>query len=151
MTLPVFTLGHSTRSLEDFLALLGEHGVAVLADVRRFPGSRRFPHFQRDTLAGALAAAGVAYRHLPGLGGHRKPRPDSPNVYWTNTSFRAYADHMATPEFNDAFTELLTFAADRATAMMCAEAEPSRCHRHLVADALVAPWTSCGPHPRPQA
>ena len=138
MPLPVFTLGHSTRSLEDFLALLGEHGIELLVDVRRYPGSRRFPHFRRDTLAAALKAAGITYRHLPGLGGHRKPRPDSPHSYWTNAGFRAYADHMETAEFGEIFAELLGLASDHATALMCAEADPRRCHRQLVADALVA-------------
>lgn len=103
MPLPVFTLGHSTRGLEDFLALLAEHGVEVLADVRRYPGSRRFPHFRRETLAAALAAAGIAYHHLPGLGGHRKPRTDSPHTHWTSAGFRAYADHTETAEFQEAF------------------------------------------------
>ena len=138
MTYPVFTIGHSNRSLEDFVALLAEHGVETVADVRRFPGSRRFPHFSREVLADGLAAAGVAYRHLPGLGGHRKPRPDSPHTNWTNAAFRAYADHMETAEFAEAVAELLDIAAERPTTMMCAEAEPSRCHRRLVADALVA-------------
>ena len=138
MPLPVFTLGHSTRSLEDFLALLAEHGVELLADVRRFPGSRRFPHFRRETLAAALAAAGIDYRHLPGLGGRRKPHPGSSHTHWTNAGFRAYADHMETAEFADAFAEILGLADNRTTALMCAEAVPWRCHRQLVADALVA-------------
>lgn len=137
MSLAVYTLGHSTRSLEDFSALLAEFGVEVLADVRRFPGSRRFPHFRRESLAVALPAAGIAYRHLPGLGGHRKPSPDSPHSYWTHASFRAYADHMETPEFKQALAELLSLASNNLTAMMCAEAVPWRCHRQLVADALV--------------
>ena len=138
MPLPVFTIGHSTRSLEDFLALLEEHGVELLADVRRFPGSRRFPHFTREPLAAALTEAGMDYRHLPGLGGHRKPRPDSPHTHWTNAGFRAYADHMETAEFKGAFAQLLKLADDLTTALMCAEAVPWRCHRQLVADALVA-------------
>ncbi len=138
MPLPIFTLGHSTRSLQDFLALLDEHDIELLSDVRRFPGSRRFPHFRRETLAAALATAGIAYRHLPGLGGRRKPEADSPHTYWTNAGFRAYADHMETAEFRETFAELLELAADRTTALMCAEAVPWRCHRQLVADALVA-------------
>ena len=138
MPRPVFTLGHSTRSLEDFLALLDEHAVELLADVRRFPGSRRFPHFQREALAAALAEAGIDYRHLPGLGGHRKPRPASLHTYWTNAGFRAYADHMETAEFQGTFAELLDLVSDRTTALMCAEAVPWRCHRQLVADTLVA-------------
>ena len=138
MPLAVFTLGHSTRSLEDFLALLAEHDIKLLADVRRFPGSRRFPHFKREALAARLSAVGIAYRHLPGLGGHRKPRADSPHTYWKNASFRAYADHMETAEFEESYTELLTLASDHSTALMCAEAVPWRCHRQLVADALVA-------------
>lgn len=137
-TIPVFTLGHSTHSLEHFLALLTEHGVEVLADVRRFPGSRRFPHFRRETLAAALAAVGIAYRHLPGLGGRRTPRSGSPHSHWRNAGFRAYADHMETAEFEQALGELLELASHRRTAMMCAEALPWRCHRQLVADTLVA-------------
>lgn len=138
MSLPVFTVGHSTRSLEDFLALLTEHGIELLADVRRFPGSRRFPHFRREALGASLSAVGITYRHLLGLGGHRRPRADSPHSYWTNAGFRAYADHMETPEFEETFAGLLDLADDRRTALMCAEAVPWRCHRQLVADALVA-------------
>ena len=138
MPLPVFTLGHSTRSLEDFLTLPTEHDIELLADVRRYPGSRRFPHFHRDALAAGLNAAGIAYRHLPGLGGHRTPRPGSPHSYWTDAGFRAYADHMETAEFGETFAELLDLASEQTTALMCAEADPRRCHRQLVADALVA-------------
>lgn len=138
MPIPIFTLGHSTRSLEDFLALLAEHGVEVLVDVRRYPGSRRFPHFRRESLSAALSAAGIAYHHLPGLGGRRKPRPDSPHTYWKNAGFGAYADHMETAEFGEAFAELQALASERRAALMCAEAVPWRCHRQLVADALVA-------------
>ena len=134
----VYTLGHSTLSLADFCALLHAHGVAAIADVRRFPASRRHPHFAREALEKALADVGVAYVWLSGLGGRRRGRPDSPHVAWRVAAFRAYADHMETPEFASALTELLRLAETRATAIMCAEAVPWRCHRQLIADALVA-------------
>ncbi len=134
----VHTVGHSTRSLADFLGVLATHEISAIADVRRFPGSRRHPHFARDALAGALADVGVGYRWLPGLGGRRSPRADSPHVAWRSESFRAYADHMETPEFRDALASLLELAEERRTAIMCAEAVPWRCHRQLIADALVA-------------
>jgi uncharacterized protein (DUF488 family) len=110
--------------------------VPLLVDVRRFPVSRRHPQFSRDALAAALDAAGIAYRHEPDLGGHREPRPDSPNTGWRNAAFRGYADHMATPAFAEALARLL--AAPPRTAVMCAEGDPARCHRQLIADALVA-------------
>ena len=138
MQLPVFTLGHSTRTMEHFLVLLVEHGVDVLADVRRFPGSRRHPHFRRENLSAALREVGIAYRHLPGLGGRRKPRSDSLHTHWRNAGFRAYADYMDTADFDVAFAGLLELASQRRTAVMCAEAVPWRCHRQLLADALVA-------------
>ncbi len=134
----VFTIGHSTRPLEEFLALLRAHGITQLADVRTVPKSRRHPHFAGDALARSLAAAGIAYRHFAGLGGLRKPRRDSRNAGWRNDSFRGYADYMATDEFERALGELIEWSGGGPTAIMCAEAVWWRCHRQLVADALVA-------------
>src|SRR5690606_29318613 len=133
----VFTVGHSTRTVEELIALLRERGVTVLVDVRRFPGSRRHPQFGRDALAGALAAHGIGYTHSPGLGGRRPVRPDSPNTAWRNRGFRGYADHMQTREFAAALAELKDLAARETAAILCAEAVPWRCHRRLIADALV--------------
>ena len=132
----VFTIGHSTRSLGGFLALLEENGVRLLVDVRRFPSSRRFPHFSGKRLAEALSAAGLAYRHEVDLGGHRQPLPGSANRGWRNDAFRGYADHMATPAFRAALDRVLAGAATGA--VMCAEADPRQCHRQLIADALLA-------------
>jgi len=137
----IYTIGHSTRTLDDFVALLRAHAVAQLADVRTVPRSRRHPHFAADALARSLRHAGIVYRHLPGLGGLRKPRKDSANSAWRHEGFRGYADYMETAEFERALDELLAFAAagqPAATAIMCAEALWWRCHRQLVADALVA-------------
>ncbi|MBJ7598777.1 MAG: DNA repair protein [Candidatus Nephthysia bennettiae] len=136
--MPVFTVGHSTRSLDELVALLREHGVEVLADVRTAPGSRRLPHFSRPALEALLPPRGLGYVHLPELGGFRRPRPDSPNDGWQNRSFRGYADYMSTPEWRAGLDRLLTLAAARRVAAMCAEAQPWRCHRSLIADALVA-------------
>ncbi len=135
---PVLTIGHSTKSLEEFLELLRAHGVKRLIDVRSVPRSRRNPQFNRDTLAEALPAAGIAYSHAAGLGGLRKPRRDSPNGAWRNESFRGYADYMLTPEFGRALDELMASAAREQVAIMCAEAVHWRCHRSLIADALAA-------------
>lgn len=134
----VHTVGHSTLALPDFLAMLVADGVHAIADVRRYPASRRHPHFAREALAEALVAAGIAYRWLPGLGGRRRGRQDSPHVAWQSASFRAYADHMETAEFRTELDELLALARERPTAVMCAEAVPWRCHRQLIADTLVA-------------
>ena len=134
----VYTVGHSTLPLDAFLALLDAHAVAAVADVRSFPASRRHPHFAREALAAALAPAGLAYAWLPGLGGRRRGGAGSPHVAWRSPSFRAYADHMETAEFAAELARLLALAAARRTAVMCAEAVPWRCHRQLVADALVA-------------
>lgn len=118
--------------------MLARHGVDAIADVRAFPGSRRHPHFNRETLSEALATTGVAYHHLPALGGRRRPRPDAPSTGWRVAGFRAYADYMATPQFAEAFEELLQLAGGRRCAVMCAEAVPWRCHRTLISDALIA-------------
>ncbi|HEX2078366.1 MAG TPA: DUF488 domain-containing protein [Longimicrobium sp.] len=137
----VFTIGHSTRTAEEFIALLRENGVRLLVDVRRFPGSRRHPQFGRDALAAALADAGVAYRHEEALGGRRASDPSagpSPNTAWRHAAFRAYADYTATPPFRAALRRLMEDAAARPTVIMCAEAVPWRCHRRLITDALLA-------------
>lgn len=134
----VHTVGHSTLGADEFLALLRAHGIETIADVRRYPASRRHPHFAREPLAAALAQAGLAYVWLPALGGRRRGRPDSPHVAWRNESFRAYADHMDGEEFHAGLTALLALAAEHPTAVLCAEAVPWRCHRQLIADALVA-------------
>ena len=131
---PVFTIGHSTRELDHFLALLRDNGIERLADIRRYPGSRRYPHFSQDALSQSLPAHGMEYVHVPELGGRRKPLPDSPNTAWRNEQFRAYADHMATEEFQSAVDTLL--ASPKRTCVMCAEAVPWRCHRNLLADEL---------------
>lgn len=138
MSATVYTVGHSTRSLDDFVALLHREGIRALVDVRAFPMSRRHPHFNQESLAVSLGAHGIAYRHAPALGGRRRPRANSPNLAWRNESFRAYADHMSTPSFREAITELIAGAHHVRTTVMCAEAVPWKCHRSLIADALVA-------------
>jgi uncharacterized protein (DUF488 family) len=139
MTTTAFTIGHSTRTLDDFVSLLRAHGVAQIADVRTVPKSRRHPHFAGDALARSLPEAGIAYRHFPALGGLRRPRRDSRNTGWRHESFRGYADHMETPAFQTALGELIAWSGEgRATAIMCAEAVWWQCHRQLIADALVA-------------
>ena len=132
----VYTVGHSTRPIDAFIALLAAHGVTVLADVRTVPRSRHNPQFGREALASSLVAAGIAYRPFPGLGGFRRPRPDSPNTGWRNTSFRGYADYMQTAEFRGHLDALVDLAREQTVAVMCAEAVPWRCHRSLIADAL---------------
>ncbi len=134
----MFSLGHSTREIDELVARLREFGVTCVVDVRRFPSSKRHPHFAAEPLAAALAEVGVEYVHEPDLGGYRKPRPDSPNTGWRSDGFRAYADHMDTPEFRAALARLMERAGERATAIMCAEATPWRCHRQLISDALTA-------------
>jgi len=133
----IWSLGHSTRPIEAFLALLTGHGIERLGDIRTIPQSRRHPHFGRAALERSTAAAGVAYVHLPGLGGLRKPRPDSINTAWRDAGFRGYADYMQTPAFAAAIDELIALARVERVAVMCAEAVPWRCHRQLLADALV--------------
>lgn len=135
---PVFTLGHSTRPISEFLDLLREHGVRVLVDVRRFPMSRRHPQFSRDSLAASLEEAGIQYVHEPDLGGRRAARPGSPHTAWRVEAFRGYADHMETPEFGAALERLMDRAGRETVAILCAEAVPWRCHRRLISDALVA-------------
>jgi len=131
------TVGHSTHAADEFVALLRGAGVEALADVRRFPGSRRHPHFGREALAGALGEAGIAYEHLPELGGRRSPVPASVNAGWQVAAFRGYADHLRSDEFATGRTRLEVMAAGRCAVVMCAEAQWWRCHRRLVADVLV--------------
>jgi uncharacterized protein (DUF488 family) len=134
----LYTIGHSTRSIEEFLALLRSHGIAQLADVRSIPRSARHPQFAAAALSTSLQEVGIVYRHCPGLGGLRRPRKDSPNMAWRHPSFRGYADYMQTAAFKEALEELLVFAEAGRTAVMCAEALWWRCHRRLLADALVS-------------
>jgi uncharacterized protein (DUF488 family) len=138
VSIVVYTIGHSTRTIDEFVALLHRERIRALVDVRAFPMSRRHPHFDRESLAATLAANDIAYAHAPALGGRRRPRPNSPNGGWRNESFRAYADHMRTPEFREAIDQLMASADRVPTTVMCAEAVPWRCHRSLIADALVA-------------
>lgn len=134
----IFTVGHSTRSGEEFVEILKAHGVQVLVDVRSFPGSRRYPQFNRAALSDLLAQAGIEYRHEPRLGGRRAPRKDSHNTAWRNAQFRGYADHMETEVFRKGVEELLELAREERVAVMCAEAVWWRCHRSLLADYLKA-------------
>jgi uncharacterized protein (DUF488 family) len=133
---PVFTIGHSTRPIEDFIALLSAHQIELLADVRTIPRSRHNPQFNRDTLPASLRP--IHYLHMAELGGLRHARKDSTNTAWRNLSFRGFADYMETPEFETGLTNLIELAKTRRTAIMCAEAVPWRCHRSLIADALTA-------------
>lgn len=134
----VYTVGHSTRPLDDFIALLRAYSVSRLLDVRTVPRSRTNPQFNRDALPDALRAAGIVYEHVPELGGLRKPRPDSINTAWRNLSFRGYADYMQTDAFALAMDRLAELARHDHIAIMCAEAVPWRCHRSLIGDALLA-------------
>ena len=133
----IFTVGHSTRALQEFVALLLAHGVNQLIDVRTIPRSRHNPQFNRDALPRPLQEAGIRYRHMAGLGGLRHSRPDSINTAWRNASFRGFADYMQTPEFEKALDQLIQVAQKRRTVIMCAEAVPWRCHRSLIGDALL--------------
>ena len=133
----VHTVGHSTRELRELLDLLHVHGIRRVIDVRRYPGSRRHPHFAGTALAAAGRAEGIDYRHEADLGGRRTGRRDSPNTAWRSASFRAYADHMDTAAFRTALGRLLDLAREAPSAILCAEAVPWRCHRQLIADALV--------------
>jgi len=138
----IWTIGHSTRTEEEFLDLLSVHGLKAIADVRRFPGSRRHPQFAREALEKSLPAVEIDYLWLPQLGGRRRPAADSPNSGWRNEAFRGYADHIDTPEFAQGFELLVDLAARRRTAMMCSELLWWRCHRSLVSDVLKARgWT----------
>ena len=137
-TLKLWTVGHSTHPLKHLIEALRSFEIRVLADVRSFPGSRRYPHFNRDQLNVSLPEAGIDYQHFPELGGRRQVRPDSYNMAWRNKMFRGYADYMETDEFHEGVTRLLNVARARRTAIMCAEAVWWRCHRSLISDYLRA-------------
>lgn len=134
--LTIWTIGHSTRPVDEFLALLRKSDIEAIADVRRLPGSRRYPQYDQDALATSLAEHGIEYHWFEALGGRRRARTDSPNTAWRNASFRGYADYMTSAEFAAGIAQLLELATRRRTALMCAEAVWWRCHRGLVADAL---------------
>ncbi len=133
----VLTIGHSTRPLDEFIRLLQAHGVTRVVDVRTVPRSRHNPQFNKTSLPRSLKKAGLGYVHLPGLGGLRHAKRDSANVGWRNASFRGYADYMQTPEFTQSLEELIRLSKEDRIALMCAEAVPWRCHRSLIADALL--------------
>ena len=134
----IFTVGHSTRPIDEFLRLLKAHGVQRVVDVRTIPRSRHNPQFNRGQLSPALHRVRIHYRHMPGLGGLRRARRDSANAGWRNASFRGYADYMQTPEFEDSLEDCIDLATRERVVLMCAEAVPWRCHRSLIADALLA-------------
>ena len=134
----IHTIGHSTRAIDEFIALLTDHRIQQLADVRTIPRSRRHPQFSKEALSVSLPAAGIAYRHVAALGGLRKPRADSTNTAWRHEGFRGYADYMESSTFEQAVDDLLVWADAAPTAVMCAEAVWWQCHRQLIADALVA-------------
>ncbi len=136
--LSIWTIGHSTLSIEDFVERLGSFQIQALVDVRSFPGSRRYPQFNKEDLAQSLAAAGIEYRHIRELGGRRRARPDSQNLAWRNESFRGYADYMETEDFASGIARLLDVAGKQRTAIMCAEAVWWRCHRSMISDYLKA-------------
>jgi uncharacterized protein (DUF488 family) len=134
----ISTIGHSTRSIEELIEILKAHSIEHVIDIRTVPRSRANPQFNRESLPASLQAAGIAYEHMPGLGGLRRARRDSINTAWRNASFRGYADYMQTPEFEASLDQLVAIAQERPSAIMCAEAVQWRCHRSLVADALLA-------------
>jgi uncharacterized protein (DUF488 family) len=135
----IWTIGHSTRSTDDFISLLEENGIKLLADVRSFPGSKRYPHFNKPALGESLRQHRIRYEHFPELGGRRKPKLDSRNTAWRNASFRAYADYMETEEFHKGVERLLALAREAGpAAIMCAEAVWWRCHRSVISDYLKA-------------
>jgi uncharacterized protein (DUF488 family) len=135
----IWTIGHSTRTIGEFISLLNESEIKLLADVRTWPGSRRYPQFNKEALAESLSSHGIRYEHFPELGGRRKTKPDSRNTAWRNASFRGYADYMETEQFQTGIERLLDVAAATGpTAIMCAEAVWWRCHRSLIADHLKA-------------
>lgn len=132
----IWTVGHSTRTLDSFLGLLMHHGINAIADVRRFPGSRRYPWFASEAMAACLSEAGVTYRWLPQLGGRRSPSANSNNGGWRNAAFQGYADHMLTAEFASGLDRAIELAENHRAALMCAESLWWRCHRRLIADLL---------------
>lgn len=133
----LWTIGHSTRPIVEFLALLRAHHIQQLVDVRTIPRSRHNPQFNTENLSKSLKKEGMGYAHMPQLGGLRKPKKDSINTGWRNASFRGYADYMQTDEFQRAIEELIAYGTSKKSAVMCAEAVPWRCHRSLIADALI--------------
>lgn len=133
----IYTIGHSTHELKEFIAILKSYKITLLADIRTMPGSRRVPQFNKENLDPALQAEGLQYIHIKKLGGLRKTTKDSVNTGWRNKSFRGFADYMQTPEFEEGLQELISLAEKNVTAIMCAEAVPWRCHRSLVGDALL--------------
>jgi uncharacterized protein (DUF488 family) len=135
--LKVYTIGHSTRTLEEFIQLLKTYGVTLLVDVRTVPRSRHNPQFNKETLPASLKPEGVRYIHMPEIGGLRRPKRDSVNLAWRNMSFRGYADYMQSKEFTDNLLKIIALARENCLAIMCAEALPWRCHRSLISDALV--------------
>ena len=135
--LVVLTIGHSTRTLEEFVELLQVYGVTLLVDVRTVPRSRHNPQFNKDTLPTSLKQYGIRYIHMPEIGGLRHPKHDSINLAWKNSGFRGYADYMQTQEFTDNLLKIVALARENCLALMCAEALPWRCHRSLISDALV--------------
>src|SRR6266487_2388534 len=139
----IWTIGHSTRAIDEFISLLEENEIKLLVDVRAWPGSKRYPQFNRDALAESLNAHGIRYEHFLELGGKRKSKPDSRNTAWRNASFRGYADHMETEEFHKGIERLLAVAGEAGSAaIMCAEAVWWRCHRSLISDYLK--WRGIG-------
>ena len=136
-TRQIWTIGHSTREIEEFITALEANGIKLVADVRSLPGSKRYPQFNKEALAQSLGERGIRYEHFPELGGRRKPRPDSHNMAWRNASFRGYADYMETEDFHKGIERLLDFANKVGrTAIICAEAVWWRCHRALISDYL---------------
>jgi uncharacterized protein (DUF488 family) len=135
--LTVFTIGHSTRTLEEFVELLKTYGVTLVVDVRTVPRSRHNPQFNKEVLPNTLKRYGIRYISMPEIGGLRRPKPDSVNLAWRNSSFRGYADYMQTKEFTDNLLKIIALARENCLALMCAEALPWRCHRSLISDALI--------------
>jgi uncharacterized protein (DUF488 family) len=136
--LTILTIGHSTRTLDEFVGMLEAYGVTLVVDVRTVPRSRHNPQFNKETLPTSLKKYGIKYIHMPDIGGLRRPKHDSENLAWRNNSFRGYADYMQTKEFTDNLLKIIALARENRLALMCAEALPWRCHRSLISDALVA-------------
>jgi uncharacterized protein (DUF488 family) len=136
--LTIFTIGHSTRTLAEFIDLVKTYGVTLIVDVRTVPRSKHNPQFNKETLPNSLKHHSIKYIHMPEIGGLRRPKHDSINLFWRNSSFRGYADYMQTKEFTDNLLKIIALARENCLALMCAEALPWRCHRSLVSDALVA-------------
>ena len=142
--LTILTVGHSTRTLDEFVELLKAYSVSLVVDVRTVPRSRHNPQFNKETLPNTLKPYGVKYIHMPDIGGLRRPKPDSVNLAWRNNSFRGYADYMQTKEFTDSLLKIMALARENRLALMCAEALPWRCHRSLISDALVVRHVKVG-------